>query len=94
MSVHRTIFTVTENIKKRSADSRSRYLDKIAKAFDNKPKRKALGCANIAHGYAACGIEDKNALRNGNGPNLGIITSFNDMLSAHQPFEHYPNLIR
>jgi phosphogluconate dehydratase len=94
MSVHRTIATVTDNIKKRSADSRARYLDKIAKAFDNKPKRKALGCANLAHGFAACGVEDKDALRNGSGPNLGIITSFNDMLSAHQPFEHYPNIIR
>ncbi len=94
MSVHRTIAAVTDNIKKRSADPRARYLDKIAKAFDSKPKRKALGCANIAHGYAACDTHDKNALRNGDGPNLGIITSYNDMLSAHQPFEHYPNLIR
>ena len=94
MSVHRAIAAVTDNITKRSADSRARYLDKIAKAFDNKPKRKALGCANLAHGFAGCGVEDKNALRNGDGPNLGIITSYNDMLSAHQPFEYYPNLIR
>ncbi len=94
MSVHRAIAAVTENITKRSADSRARYLDKIARAFDNKPKRKALGCANLAHGFSGCGVEDKNALRNGDGPNLGIITSYNDMLSAHQPFEYYPNLIR
>ena len=94
MSVHKTIASVTETIKKRSADPRARYLDKIAKAFDNRPKRKALGCANIAHGYAACNAHDKNALRNDNGPNLAIVTSFNDMLSAHQPFETYPELIR
>ncbi len=94
MSVHRTVSAVTEKIITRSKDSRERYLDKIAAARDNQPKRKSLGCANIAHGFAACGAGDKNALRNGTGPNLAIITSYNDMLSAHQPFEHYPNLIR
>ena len=94
MSVQKTIATVTESITKRSADTRGRYLDKIAQAFDNKPQRKALGCANIAHGFAACDAHDKSALRHGDGPNLGIVTSFNDMLSAHQPFEYYPNLIR
>ena len=94
MSVHRTVSAVTEKIIARSKDSRARYLDKIEAARDNQPKRKSLGCANIAHGFAACGAGDKNALRNGTGPNLAIITSYNDMLSAHQPFEHYPNLIR
>ncbi len=94
MSVHRTVSAVTEKIIARSKDSRTRYLNKIEAARDNQPKRKSLGCANIAHGFAACGVHDKNALRNGSGPNLAIITSYNDMLSAHQPFEHYPNLIR
>ncbi len=94
MSVHRTVSAVTEKIIARSKDSRARYLNKIEAARDNQPKRKSLGCANIAHGFAACGVHDKNALRNGSGPNLAIITSYNDMLSAHQPFEHYPNLIR
>ena len=94
MSVHRTISAVTEKIIARSKDSHKRYLEKIERAIDRQPKRKALGCANIAHGYAACGVHDKNALRNGSGPNLAIVTSYNDMLSAHQPFEHYPDLIR
>ena len=94
MSVHRTISLVTEKIIARSKPQRRRYLDKIEAAHTNQPKRKALGCANIAHGFAACGAHDKNELRNGFGPNLAIITSYNDMLSAHQPFEHYPNLIR
>ncbi len=94
MSVHRTVSAVTEKIIARSKDSRARYLHKIEAAHDNQPKRKSLGCANIAHGYAACGAGDKDALRNGTGPNLAIITSYNDMLSAHQPFEHYPNIIR
>jgi len=94
MSVHRTIAAVTEAIRERSAISRSHYLAKISRAHDNKPKRKSLGCANIAHGFAACDAHDKNELRNGSGPNLAIITSYNDMLSAHQPFERYPDLIR
>ena len=94
MSVQKSIATVTDSIIKRSADSRARYLDKIARAHDSKPKRKALGCANLAHGFAACGVHDKDSLRNSDAPNLGIITSFNDMLSAHQPFERYPDLIR
>ena len=94
MSVHRVVSAVTEKIIARSRDSRKRYLEKIERAIDRQPKRKALGCANIAHGFAACGAGDKNALRNGSGPNLAIITSYNDMLSAHQPFEFYPDLIR
>ena len=94
MSVHRTISLVTEKIIARSKDSRTRYLNKIAAAYDNQPKRKSLGCANIAHGFAACNAGDKHALRSGTGPNLAIVTSYNDMLSAHQPFEYYPDIIR
>ena len=94
MSVHRTVSAVTEKIIERSKTSRKNYLEKIERAIDRQPKRKALGCANIAHGFAACGAGDKNALRNGSGPNLAIVTSYNDMLSAHQPFEFYPDLIR
>jgi phosphogluconate dehydratase len=94
MFVHSTVAAVTKKIIERSKPSRERYLSRISAAISNQPKRKALGCANIAHGFAACGPHDKNELRNGTGPNLGIVTSFNDMLSAHQPFEHYPNIIR
>ena len=94
MPVTETISAVTEKIIARSKASRTRYLDKIDAAVANTPKRKALGCANIAHGFAACTAQDKNALRNGSGPNLGIITAYNDMLSAHQPFETYPQMIR
>ena len=94
MPVKATISAVTEAIVARSKTPRRRYLDKIDAAVARQPKRKALGCANIAHGFAACGAADKNALRNGSGPNLGIVTAYNDMLSAHQPFETYPELIR
>jgi phosphogluconate dehydratase len=94
MAVKDTVSAVTETIIARSRASRRRYLDKIDAAVANTPKRKALGCANIAHGFAACGPQDKDALRNGNAANLAIVTAYNDMLSAHQPFEYYPEKIR
>ncbi|HEX7107828.1 MAG TPA: dihydroxy-acid dehydratase, partial [Aestuariivirga sp.] len=94
MSVHAIVSAVTEKIIARSKPSRGRYLARIDAAVSSQPKRKALGCANIAHGFAACGPHDKIELRSGTGPNLGIVTSYNDMLSAHQPFEHYPQIIR
>jgi phosphogluconate dehydratase len=94
MSVHAIVSAVTEKIIARSKPTRGRYLARIDAAVSSQPKRKALGCANIAHGFAACGPHDKNELRSGTGPNLGIVTSYNDMLSAHQPFEHYPQIIR
>ena len=94
MTVNPTISAVTEAIIARSRLSRQRYLARIAEAAQTKPQRKALGCANIAHGFAACGVTDKTMLRFGEAPNLGIVTSFNDMLSAHQPFERFPDLIR
>ncbi len=89
-----TVSAVTERIIARSKQSRARYLERMEAQRANQPKRKSLGCANQAHGFAACGPHDKDALRNGDGPNLGIVTSFNDMLSAHQPFEYYPDIIR
>ncbi|MGQ0484314.1 MAG: phosphogluconate dehydratase [Hyphomicrobiales bacterium] len=94
MSVHSVVAAVTGKIVSRSKETRRRYLDRIEAAAARQPRRKALGCANIAHGFAACGTHDKDALRNGAGPNLGIVTAYNDMLSAHQPFEHYPEIIR
>jgi phosphogluconate dehydratase len=94
MSIHSTVAAVTNSIIERSKPTRSAYLKRMADAVSNQPRRKALGCANIAHGFAACGPHDKNELRNGSGANLAIVTSYNDMLSAHQPFETYPQMIR
>ena len=76
---------VTERIAERSRPSRQAYLARIDAAAANKPARKRLGCANFAHGFAACATGDKEALRDGAGPNLAIVTAYNDMLSAHQP---------
>ena len=93
-SVNARLGEVTERIVRRSYDNRSRYLDRIAAAAEKGPSRAKLGCANQAHGFAACGPGDKAMLREGAGANLAIVTAYNDMLSAHQPYEHYPDLIR
>ncbi|WP_269581046.1 phosphogluconate dehydratase [Roseibium sp. Sym1] len=94
MTIQDRIGDVTERIVKRSHDSRSVYLDRIGKAADKGPQRSRLSCGNLAHGFAACGLSDKQALSGDVVPNLGIITAYNDMLSAHQPYETYPALIR
>ncbi len=85
---------VTERIARRSAQGRARYLERIEAARAAAPPRQRLGCANQAHGFAACGPLDKARLREGETPNLAIVTAYNDMLSAHQPYERYPELIR
>lgn len=85
---------VTERIIARSLRTRTRYLQGISAAALNGPRREHLGCANQVHGFAACGATDKAVLRQGSGANLGIVTAYNDMLSAHQPYERYPEFIR
>ena len=88
-----TLDRVTDRIRERSAASRSAYLARIKAAGTAGPARAHLSCGNQAHAYAAMG-GDKAALVAARAPNLGIVTAYNDMLSAHKPFEHYPNLIR
>ena len=85
---------VTRRIVERSRSQREAYLARIAAARGNGPSRKRLSCGNLAHGFAACNAGDKAALRAVQAPNIGIVTAYNDMLSAHQPFERYPELIR
>ncbi|MBJ7515413.1 MAG: phosphogluconate dehydratase [Stenotrophomonas sp.] len=94
MSLHPQLHAITERIVRRSAASRAAYLAGIDAALRDGPFRSRLSCGNLAHGFAACGGTDKGRLRGGVTPNLGIITSYNDMLSAHQPFETYPEQIR
>jgi phosphogluconate dehydratase len=94
MPVTEKLGAVTEKIVDRSRGTRQRYLDRIEKARENAPRRARLGCANQAHGFAACGADDKAMLREGTCANLAIVTAYNDMLSAHQPFERYPEIIR
>lgn len=91
--LHPEISRVTDRIIARSTATRGPYLDRMRAARDKGPARGHLSCSNQAHAYAAAG-DDKTALAAGQGGNLGIVTAFNDMLSAHQPFETYPDLIR
>ncbi|WP_296425068.1 phosphogluconate dehydratase [Yoonia sp.] len=93
MPLHPTITAVTNRIRARSEGPRRKYLDTMARAAAEGPRRSHLTCGNQAHAYAAMG-DDKAALTDGPNPNVGIITAYNDMLSAHQPFERYPDLIR
>ncbi|HUA79605.1 MAG TPA: phosphogluconate dehydratase [Dyella sp.] len=94
MSLHPVIAEVTERLRERSRDTRAAYLDRIHAATIDGPHRARLSCGNLAHGFAACNAQDKTALREGHTPNIAIVTSYNDMLSAHQPYERYPTFIR
>jgi len=85
---------VTARIQERSNKSRGDYLARIHAAADEGPTRGAMSCSNLAHGMAACGQAEKDALAGMQTANIGIVSAYNDMLSAHQPFETYPALIR
>jgi phosphogluconate dehydratase len=94
MDIHSRIGDVTERIAARSQSSRALYLDRLRGAQEGRVRRSALSCSNLAHGFAACGAHDKAALAGDSTLNVGIITAYNDMLSAHQPYERFPELIR
>lgn len=89
-----TVERVTERMRDRSAGSRRRYLDKIHAARDRGPGRGTLSCSNLAHGMAACSEQMKKQLAGNTIPNIGIVSAYNDMLSAHQPLEPFPGLIK
>jgi phosphogluconate dehydratase len=94
MTVDPRIAAITARIVERSKPSRELYLHRVRNAAAKGVHRSVLGCGNLAHGFAVCSPSEKVALAGDTVPNLGIITSYNDMLSAHQPFETYPALIR
>ena len=94
MSVVKAVQDVTDRIAARSAGSRRDYLERIEAARIQGVHRAALACGNLAHGFAACSPSDKAKLAGSRTPNLGIVTSYNDMLSAHQPYATYPDLIK
>jgi phosphogluconate dehydratase len=93
MTLHPAVEAVTERIVGRSRPTRSAYLDFIARERETGVDRPVLSCGNLAHGFAAAG-EDKRAIRDGKGMNIGIVTAYNDMLSAHQPYGRYPDQIK
>lgn len=92
--MHPVIERVTARIEARSQAERELYLKKVADGRQRGPHRGALSCGNLAHGFAACGKEDKSDLRSLTRANIGIVTSYNDMLSAHQPYHDYPEKIK
>ena len=94
MSVHSVIAEVTERIRRRSDSTRGPYLERLDAAAERGPRRTALSCGNLAHAFAACGDADKATLSGADGANIAIVTAYNDMLSAHQPYERFPTLIR
>lgn len=91
--LHPVIEEVTTRIVRRSAPARRKYLDLIQRASDAGTNRHALSCGNLAHGFAAAG-DDKATIRATAAMNIGIVTSYNDMLSAHQPYGRYPDQMK
>src|SRR5215203_3824051 len=84
---------VTDRIVRRSKPSRRRYLQLMANQAERGISRPRLSCGNFAHGFAAAG-DDKQAIKTMSGPNLAIVTSYNDMLSAHQPYGRFPEQVK
>ena len=93
MSLDGRIAAVTDRIIARSKAARGPYMERMRKLAEDGPRRAHLSCGNQAHAYAAMG-GDKDALVAARAPNIGIVTAYNDMLSAHQPFETYPDKIK
>jgi phosphogluconate dehydratase len=88
------VLEVTQRITERSAATRAAYLARIARLQKRPPGAARMGCANVAHAFAALPANDKLRVVAQKAPNIGIVTAYNDMLSAHQPYENYPALIR
>ncbi|MEU8305595.1 phosphogluconate dehydratase [Actinomadura sp. NPDC048955] len=94
MAVHPVLAAVTRRVVERSAGPRGAYLNRIREARSQGPVRGGMGCANLAHGFAACGVQDKLWLRGDVTPNIAIVSAYNDMLSAHQPLQDYPEILK
>lgn len=94
MSVRQAIQDVTDRIAARSRDSRREYLSRVDAAREAGVNRAVLSCGNLAHAFAACSPAEKAQLAGSKSLNLGIVTSYNDMLSAHQPYQFYPDIIK
>src|SRR5690349_18282334 len=89
-SLHPVVAEVTARIAARSAATRTAYLDRMTAAYAEGPVRRGLACSNLAHGFAAMDGVDKAALRAARAPGVAIVSSYNDLLSAHQPMQEYP----
>jgi phosphogluconate dehydratase len=92
--MHPIVDKATRRIIERSRNSRQDYLDRMADLKTRSPQRNTLSCGNLAHGFAACKPADKDTLKLMNKANVAIVSAYNDMLSAHQPYERFPDVIR
>ena len=88
-----TVHRVTQRVIENSREKRQAYLDLIAREADNRPDRASVSCSNLAHAYAGT-PDDQEALVAAKGPNIGIVSAYNDMLSAHQPYGRYPERMK
>jgi phosphogluconate dehydratase len=93
-AMHPILEQVTAQIRKRSEPLRQNYLNRLDREANEAPDRARLSCGNLAHGFAACQESDKQTLKLMDSINVGIVTAYNDMLSAHQPYEGYPEIIK
>src|SRR6478735_6874761 len=94
MAVHPVVEKVTQRIIQRSRPSRQAYLAHLDAARVQGVQRSALACTNLAHGFAAFPASDKLKLKEQKKPSIAIVSSYNDMLSAHQPFQYFPEIIK
>lgn len=94
MALNPVVDRVTDRIRTKSRRLREAYLRQMRGAASAGPHRAALGCGNLAHAAAACSPHDKKLIARGGGPNIGVVTAYNDMLSAHQPLGTYPDIIK
>ena len=92
--MHPTVEAVTRRITERSRDTREDYLNRMGALKSQSPHRSTLSCGNLAHGFAACNASDKDTLKFMNKANVAIVSAYNDMLSAHQPYKDFPDVIR
>ena len=92
--MHPTVDAVTKRIIERSRATRQDYLDRMEVLKAQSPQRSTLSCGNLAHGFAACNQSDKDTLKFMNKANVAIVSAYNDMLSAHQPYQDFPDVIR
>ncbi|MDF0749192.1 phosphogluconate dehydratase [Marinobacter sp. 71-i] len=92
--MHPTVDAVTRRIIERSRDTRQDYLERMEALKAQSPHRSSLSCGNLAHGFAACNQSDKDTLKFMNKANVAIVSAYNDMLSAHQPYQDFPDVIR
>ena len=94
MNLHPTVQAVTDHVRNRSQTSRHAYLARLDAASRRQPGSERMGCANVAHAVAAMPAHDKLKIVAERAPNIGVVTAYNDMLSAHAPLQHYPDIIK